>query len=653
MKMKCKNFFALAALALCAPLFAKNVTNGSYNFDSSSSPRKIAALAGDWEFYENQTFSTLMGAHLKVDFIEVPSSWSAKHSDKNRLSSYGCHTYRVLITGLRSNLDYSIFSRHGPKYAAKIYANGNLLGEYGKFSRHKRGYEPAQKPFFYSMTSSDSGTIELVIQVSNYTGGDAGLTSSILFGESDVIEGLYKKIMVAIALILGGLCFCFLSNLFLWYFDKTNTANFLFSLLILQIALRMALYNFNIFSLANISIPFSAQFKIQNLILFASAVFGHLYSKDKSVNSKFPLVDRTISQASLAALIVFLCLPISISVSFLIVPIIIAAFFAVYSIARLPFTAKNGQIITAAYMFFYSLVAVPIVFDCALPDFFVGNAFSYSEIFTVVMIIFDIAYMAAILEVQLKNNMTMKNELSKFYFAYRRFVPKKITNLFLQGNLGNLRVGLSSEKKMTMFYVGIFVISPDGTKINLREQFETMAFYSATIIEKIHAHGGSVVSISSQGISSLFNCDDLNMLAAAKDIRNELKIINSRRAEDYYLCVNFSISIHSGDLLVGIVGDRNRIDFSLVSSGVEVIEKMQSLGFAMNIPVLISQPTLDDFPHEAVSDLKLLGKIRFSEFTRPIGLYGILSNEEEENSLETVDDSPFITQREADKYINF
>ncbi len=84
-----------------------------------------------------------------------------------------------------------------------------------------------------------------------------------------------------------------------------------------------------------------------------------------------------------------------------------------------------------------------------------------------------------------------------------------------------------------------------------------------------------------------------------------------------------------------------------------MIDKMCSLGFAMNIPILISQPTVETFPEETKSELKLLGNIHFSEFTRPIGIYGLLSSEEEENSLENIDETPFITQREADKYINF
>ena len=91
----------------------------------------------------------------------------------------------------------------------------------------------------------------------------------------------------------------------------------------------------------------------------------------------------------------------------------------------------------------------------------------------------------------------------------------------------------------------------------------------------------------------------------------------------------------------------------MISSSIEVIDKMCNLGFAMNIPILVSEPTLKTFSDRSALKLKLLGKIHFSEFTRPIGLYGMISSEEEENSLETLDENPFITQYEADKYINF
>jgi len=202
-------------------------------------------------------------------------------------------------------------------------------------------------------------------------------------------------------------------------------------------------------------------------------------------------------------------------------------------------------------------------------------------------------------------------------------------------------------------FVGFAVISPDNTQISLRDNFESRGFYSATIVDQIIQNNGAVISITNQGISAIFKKNEPRAMEAAYKIRNLLQTINARRAEDYYPCVTFNIAVHQSDVLLGVVGDRSRIELSMISSGIEVIDKMCNLGFAMNIPILISEPTIKALGDSNIQKTTLLGKIHFSEFTKPIGLYGLISSEEEENSLESLEETPFITQIQADKYINF
>lgn len=654
--MSFKKIFVAAALALAirSPLFARNVTNGAVVFENSSTPKKPIKLNGDWEFYENQTFETLMGARLKVDFIEVPSNWTSKEdSREEQIPRFGSHTYRVVITGLKSNYEYAIFSKRTPCLASKIFSNGKFLAEYGKFARHKEDYKPAVSSLFCAMNSSKDGVIEIVMQVSNYTGGMSGITMPIFFGELDAIEKFQQKFMVANALTLGLLLFCFLSNLFLWMFDKNKLANMLFSILIFFISFRFAFYNLNPLQIIGVTIPFAFQFKLETTIVFGACVFSALYVCDKAFFSKHPSADYFLSGLTFALYILFVCLPIHFAVDLIKIPVLWASLFGLYSVIRLMFALKNQQILAATYMFFYTITATPFALDILFPGLVDINDFSASEIFIPIMTIFDIVYISAIMEIQQRKNRTLKNELSRFYFGYRRFLPRNALRLFENKNISDMKIGLSTESKKTIMFVGIAVVSPDNTKINLREEFETLAFYSSTIIEKIHLFNGTIITITNQGISALFEDGDSSSLEAARAIRNELQTINSRRAEDYYLCATFNISLHNGELLIGVIGDRNRLDLTTISSGIEVIDKMRSLGFAMNIPILISQPAAETYPDEVKNDLKLLGKIHFSEFTRPIGIFGLPSSEEEENSLENIDETPFITQREADKYINF
>ena len=645
---------SLAALTICSPLHAKNVMNGILSFENSSTPKKIVFLNGDWEFYENQTFETLMGARLKVNFIKVPASWSKQEIEQGEtVSRFGSNTYRLLITGLKANYDYAIFSRKTPLYASRIFANGRLIFESGRFARHKNDYKPSRSSLFAPTPSNKDGVIEIVVQVSNYTGGESGIVAPVLFGELGTVEKFFQKLIIINALLIGLLFFCFLSDLFLWIFDHERFANLLFAILLGLIAVRFSLYNVNFFNMLGVAIPFGFQFKLENAIIFAPCVFAFLYPVDKTFYNKHPVIDRFIAAANFSAFIIFLCLPIGFAVDVMKYQVIWALIFTAYSIVRAFFAFKNQQYVAGLYMILYTIVAVSLAGDILFPMLVEDKTYLMSELFVPLMAFFDIAYFAAVLEIHQKQDKKIKNELAQFYFGYRRFLPRNALRYFDNKNITDLKIGLNKENKVTIMFIGIVVISPDNTKINLREEFETLAFYSATIIDKIHQLGGTVITITNQGISILFDDGDEKALDAARIIRNELKTINSRRAEDYYLCVSFNISIHNGELLLGVIGDRNRLDITTISSSIEVIDKMCSLGFAMNIPILISQPAVDSFPAQAKEKLKLLGNIHFSEFTRPIGLYGLPSDEEEDSKLEIIDETPFITQREADKYINF
>ena len=534
-----------------------------------------------------------------------------------------------------------------------IYANGQFVCECGKFSRHKENYKAAQLPLFYRTVSNENGVIELVIQVSNFTGGSGGIISPIYFGESESIAVLFRNALLSTAAILGSLLFIMLMNLGFWTFNRSKTTNLYFAILIFLIGTRQHFDNFNIIGLAGALIPFGIQFKLQNLIVFSGTLFCIINSQDKVYAARHPMQDKILASITFAIMILFACLPEALSMPLLNVAMVWAAALVFYAIYRIVIGANEGQYATVVHNSFYIIVATAIVIDHFWGRPLTSRLLYISEFATIFMICCDVLCLGAVLELLQKKAILLKNESSKYHISVRRFIPRNLNRITKDKKFSRLELGSSIEDSMTIMAVGFEVISPDNTQINLRDNFESMGFYSATIIDLINKRDGTVVSITSQGITAVFKSNSTDALRAAHEIRDIIQTVNARRAEDYYPCISFTISIHQCDALLGIVGDRTHIDFTIVSSGLEVTEKMSSLGFAMNIPVLISEPTIESLDVGIQNRLKLLGKIHFSEFTRPIGLYGFASTEEEETRLEPLDEAPFITQRNADKYINY
>lgn len=608
------------------PIFAANVSNGMINFGLASKDEKIIRLDGEWEFFKGQTFNTLGSAQLKIDYIQVPGNWARKISDYE-IPHYGCNTYRILISGLHANSEYGIFSQKSPALSARVFANGELVKEYGKFSMRQKDYAPAKMPLICFLESDSRGMIELVVQVSNFSQWSGGILSPIFFGQYGDIIRLFVLKLGIIGAIAGAIIFILLSNFLIWIFNKTHTQNLCFSIFFLTLFFKVVCGNLNVISLYADFWKYSVQLKLENLFLFSFGIFAILYRLDNSFVLKHPKFDKNISFFSFCVALIFVCMPVEISsVLAMFLEALSLAFF-VYSILRLIFAIQNRNFYIGVYAFFYLVFFLGIFLD----KFFGGNPYlSCDEIGIIILVFMSIAYLAIFLKKFAKNYFKQRVALSEKYVAYRKFVPSEIPHIFGKASFGKIDLGDCAEINATIMVIGEMVTSPGETQISMREQFETIGFYSSKIIEIIEQNGGMIVSIGQNYITALFQCASKNVIDAAHEIKNLLQVMNNRRAQDYYPCVDFNIAMHSGNVLLGIVGSQKQIDLAAISPSIELVNEICAWGYYEKIPVVISEQVVQNLPKSYKETMNFLGKIKFSEFPSPLGLYGFSSPENSE-----------------------
>lgn len=640
-----KNRFLLFFMAFFSfPMFAANVSNGMINFGFASEDEKIIRLDGEWEFFKGQVFDTLGSAQLKIDFIQVPGNWARKNSDYE-IPRYGCNTYRILISGLHANSEYGIFSQKSPALSARIFANGKLVKEYGTFSLRRKGYKPAQSPLLCSLESDGRGMIELVVQVSNFSQWNGGIISPIVFGRYDDMIRLFVLKLGIVAAIAGAIVFILLSNFLIWFFDKSHTSNLCFSLFSLTLFFRVVCGNFNAVSLYANVLSYAVQLKLENVVFLSFGIFAILYSLDNSFVSHHPRLDRHISFFAFGAALIFVCSPVEIASVLVVLLEVASLIFFAYSILRLVCAIQNRDFYVGVYACSYILVFSGIFLDAI----FDGNFyFSCDEIGIIILIFTAIAYLAFFLKRLVRNYLRQKSILSERYVAYRKFVPSEIPHILGKPSFGKMGLGDCAEIDAMIMVIGEVVTSPEKTQISMREQFETIGFYSSKIIEKIEQGGGMIVSIGQNYITAFFQGAAKNVIETAHEIQSLLQVMNTRRAQDYYPCVDFNIAIHCGTVLLGIIGGKKQIDFTAISPSIELANEICTLGYCEKIPVVISEQVVQDLPEPYRMRMTFLGKIKFSALPYPLALYG-LSAAENSGQCES---SKIITQRDADKCIN-
>ncbi len=197
-----------------------------YFSTSSIDNTSPVALNGEWEYYDNlflfpSDFTSGITEDITPSYISLPG---------NSLSTYGYGTYRLTFSFISTNELFSlrIADIQG---AARIYVDGELISDVG-FTSTLQEISESAKDNQYIVFPLDTlkRSHEIIIQVSNYTTYQSGITSPIYFGTQ--LEGYRLSSYFKFVESLGFMSVCvlaiFLIFLLIFKIQINNVLNLLF-----------------------------------------------------------------------------------------------------------------------------------------------------------------------------------------------------------------------------------------------------------------------------------------------------------------------------------------------------------------------------------------------------------------------------------------
>ncbi len=201
---------------------------------------KVERLAGKWEFYWMELLTPSQIEKHKNDaiLVEVPRSWNKYKIDGQHLPHYGFATYHVKVIVPQKNKLYAIkfvdvFS------AYKVWVNDSFCVEVGKVSDNIKKYRPLKRSEMVGFFAR-SDTVDVVVQIANYSHKKAGLPAAPFFSYA---EKIFKHSILKIVynfLIFGGLLIFAIFHFWLFFYRKHYIETLFFALS----ALAAAFYTF-------------------------------------------------------------------------------------------------------------------------------------------------------------------------------------------------------------------------------------------------------------------------------------------------------------------------------------------------------------------------------------------------------------------------
>ncbi len=117
------------------------------------------------------------------------------------------------------------------------------------------------------------------------------------------------------------------------------------------------------------------------------------------------------------------------------------------------------------------------------------------------------------------------------------------------------------------------------------------------MVEPIVEHGGEVLKYIGDAVLAIFPIEKpaspahdacVRALAAAGGARTRVEALNRARAERGEPALGYGIGLHRGSLTYGNIGSAERLDFTIIGTAVNHVERIEGLTKVLGRPVLIS-----------------------------------------------------------------
>jgi class 3 adenylate cyclase len=195
------------------------------------------------------------------------------------------------------------------------------------------------------------------------------------------------------------------------------------------------------------------------------------------------------------------------------------------------------------------------------------------------------------------NDMTEKlgqyiGDISKMTEAYSRFVPKQFLEYLGKEKFTDIKLGDQVQKEMSVMFTDIRSFTEMSEKMSPKENFDFINHYLGFMSPVIGSNNGFIDKYVGDSIMALFSENPEDAINAGIEMRIKLSQFNQMMLQLGKPVINSGIGIHSGSLMLGVVGGEGRMDGTVISDAVNLASRLEGLTKIYGSSIIISQDTL-------------------------------------------------------------
>jgi class 3 adenylate cyclase len=214
--------------------------------------------------------------------------------------------------------------------------------------------------------------------------------------------------------------------------------------------------------------------------------------------------------------------------------------------------------------------------------------------------------------------------------ASARFVPREFLDNLDKQTIAEVKLGDHVQRDMTVFFTDIRDFTALSEQLTPQQNFNFLNSYLKHVTPIIRNHHGFIDKYIGDAVMALFPRNANDALNAAIEILNQVNRYNAGRRRAGYVPIEIGIGMHRGELILGTVGEGNRMQTTVIADAVNVASRIEGLTKTFGVGLLLSKAVVDGIDADSNFMLRHLGAVKAKGKKRSVEIYECFNTDPQE-----------------------
>lgn len=224
-------------------------------------------------------------------------------------------------------------------------------------------------------------------------------------------------------------------------------------------------------------------------------------------------------------------------------------------------------------------------------------------------------------------NARLYESVSELNRAYRRFVPHEFLRTLGRESILDVRLGDQIRGEMTVLFSDIRSYTTLSEGMTPEENFNFINAYLKRVGPAIKRNGGFINQYYGDGIMAIFPSRPEDAVRAALDALKKLAAYNVERERKGRKAIELGVGLHTGKLMLGVIGDEERHDTGVISDAVNTAARVAGLTKIYGASVVVSEDCLLGIPDVKGYGHRFLGRVQVKGRAKALAVYEFYDGE--------------------------